>query len=395
MPIDLFRKLCRDAADMGVGEMLITGGEPLIRRDFQEIVSILKEHNIPWSLNTATCPTSEQQKAIAGYPPEFVAVSLDGPSHVHNSFRGHSDAFDLALSSISFFSGLAETEVCAGTTITSHNLSYFEDTLSIVRKSGADRWGIHLLIPEGKADGQKDLFPSAKRMRSLLEQVVKARQHFPVTMCDEIGYAGEWEPYVRDEAFFCAAGKAMCAVLPDGSIMPCSTMNPLHLQGNVIHDSLRSIWHNSFSAQRTFVIKGECSSCKDIHVCKSGCWLQRTHGTQCCKHLWSMPESLKTAAGIALCVSTLAGCKTDTHSPTKDNSHASSQTPIHSATNSMTPATFDAVPLMKSPLIMKGIYGSKAGHRRCKPPSDETPPPIEKKTIIEQGAEGDAVNRAP
>jgi radical SAM protein with 4Fe4S-binding SPASM domain len=293
MPLLLFEQLCQEAADLGVQEMLLTGGEPLGRSDLGEVVDCLRRHRLFWSLNTAVCPDELQQAAILRHPPGYVAVSLDGPADIHNVIRGSPAAFDQALDAIRFFSGIPGTTVCAGTTLTTRNLPHFEETSALVRTSGADRWGIHLLLPEGRAETRQDLYPSRSQLRTLLKNIALKRRVMPVSLCDELGFAGEWEPLVRDEAFFCAAGRAMCAVLPDGSVMPCSTLDPRHSQGNLNQTALADIWRNGFDAQRNFKPAGKCTGCPDLAVCRSGCWLQRVHGSQCFRSLWKIPDSFK------------------------------------------------------------------------------------------------------
>ncbi len=73
------------------------------------------------------------------------------------------------------------------------NLPHLEETFRLVQASGAQRWGVHLLLPEGRAKARRDLFPSAPQMRQLLKLVARKRREFPVALCDEMGYAGEWE----------------------------------------------------------------------------------------------------------------------------------------------------------------------------------------------------------
>lgn len=250
MELPLFQKVCRESAALGVREILVTGGEPLIRRDIGDLVDTLDDHDLFWSLNTACCPTPAQQRALLRHPPGFVAVSLDGPAAVHDAFRGRQGSQKDALSALRFFSEIPDTVVCAGTTLTTTNLPHLEETYAIVRASGAHRWGIHLLLPEGRAAERGDLFPSMRAMRTVLAFIAAKRAEFPVTLCDEMGHAGDWEPLVRDTPFICAAGRAMCAILPDGSVMPCSTLDPRHCEGNVATEPLELIWRERFVRQR-------------------------------------------------------------------------------------------------------------------------------------------------
>lgn len=360
MPVGTFDRLCAEAAALGVPEVLLTGGEPLAHSDLGAIVATLRRHSLSWSLNTACCPTPAQRTILSRHPPGYVAVSLDGPAAVHDAFRGRLGSHAAAMESLRWFASLGETTVCAGTTITTRNLDHLEDTFDIVRESGAHRWGIHLLLPEGRAGEDPSLFPTSRRMRGLLADIVRMRKRFPVSLCDEMGYAGEWEPLVRDEGFFCAAGRAMCAVLPDGSVMPCSTLDPRHCEGNLNAHSLATIWRTGFAAQRVPHREGKCARCTDWAVCGSGCWLQRVHGTQCFKHLWKIPDPLRAAAGIALCVGSLHGTRSAGADPAAAGPAGPNVSPAAGTVSTTATNAGDPNGTLR-PLVLKGIFASKSG----------------------------------
>jgi len=113
--------LVDQVADAGVEELLLTGGEPLSRRDLPRIVEHIGARGVSFSINTARLPLGETRRALERHPPEFVAVSLDGPARVHDEFRGMKGAFEEALESMRFFRSIG-SRVAAGTTVTKHNL---------------------------------------------------------------------------------------------------------------------------------------------------------------------------------------------------------------------------------------------------------------------------------
>ncbi len=211
-------------------------------------------------------------------------------------------AFDGAIESIVYFSELIPGCVAAGTTVTAANVESLPITFGVVVESGASMWGLHLLVPEGRAAYRPDLRLSSGQLKHLLRFVVEKRRHFPVTMADEIGYCGLWEPLVRNEPFFCGAGKAQCVVLPDGEVVPCTTMDRTTSAGNVLERTLRDIWENGFSDLRHWSPTGRCAACRYAAACEGGCWLQRRHGnSHCYREVWHVPEAL-TKAGIAVCL---------------------------------------------------------------------------------------------
>ncbi|MEI6218572.1 MAG: radical SAM protein, partial [bacterium] len=156
MPLSLFESVAQQVASLNVPELLLTGGEPLSHPEMPAIIESLRKHHISWTLNTAAMPDKAAKKAMESCPPSFVAVSLDGPALVHDSFRGLNGSHEAALESIHYFSGLADYGVAAGTTVTTMNFPYLEETFNIVLASGASSWGIHLLVPEGRARTRTD-----------------------------------------------------------------------------------------------------------------------------------------------------------------------------------------------------------------------------------------------
>jgi radical SAM protein with 4Fe4S-binding SPASM domain len=305
MPLPLLEKLIADVAGMGVGEFLLTGGEPLARREFPQIVERLRGAGVPWSLNTAAMPDAKCRAAMESYPPIYVAVSLDGPDEVHDRFRGRRGAQADALDSIAYFARLIPDGVAAGTTVTSRNFAHLAETFGIVVRSGASEWGLHLTVPEGRAAHRPELMLRPAQVRELLRFAASRRAHFPVNMADEMGYCGFWEALVRTQPFFCGAGRSHCVVLPDGEVVPCTTLDRTTSAGNIAERPLREIWADGFAAQRRWQPEKACKACRFASACEGGCWLQRRHGTQCFKPAWNLPPQVSRAAGVALAAAVL------------------------------------------------------------------------------------------
>ena len=302
-------------AALGVDEFLVTGGEPLARADLAEVIAYLDRKQVNWTLNTATLPSEALREAIAHHKPGFVAVSLDGPKPVHDAFRGKAGAYDEALEAIRFFKSLGGVRVCAGTTVTTRNYDHLDETFHLAVASGADQWGIHLLVPEGRAATRRDLFLSKTQLKRLIKFVARKRRYFRVEMADEIGYLGYLEPLVRDRPLVCGAGRTQCVVLPDGAVVPCTTLDRSCSAGNIHDRSLMDIWTEGFADLRAWQPMGKCSHCDYAIACKGGCWLQRKAGCQCFKDVWHVPGALKTAAGIAICLGSLVATPGEAATP--------------------------------------------------------------------------------
>ncbi len=306
MPLHTVKELINEVAEMGVEEFLVTGGEPLARNDLTEVIDYLGFRKQNWTLNTAVMPSECQMTALRENSPGFVAVSLDGPREIHDSVRGRKGAWEEAIEAIRFFRSLPGVRVCAGTTVTRANYPYLEETFHQVAASGAHQWGIHLLVPEGRAAYRKELFLSKRELKRLIKFVARKRQYFNVEMADEIGYLGGFEPLVRDFPLTCGAGRSQCVILPDGEVVPCTTLDRSFSAGNIHEKPLSEIWKEGFGKLREHEPEGECRKCIYYPACKSGCWLQRKSGKECFREVWHVPDSLKTAAGLTVCLGALA-----------------------------------------------------------------------------------------
>ncbi|MBN1959925.1 MAG: SPASM domain-containing protein [Deltaproteobacteria bacterium] len=303
MPLTVVLRLIDEIASLNVEEFLITGGEPLVREDLPEIIARLADRKIRYSLNTAIYPTPTQQQAFTRWPPAFVAVSIDGPEACHDSFRANRGALTAALRTIEFFSHLCP--VAAGTTVSTVNYKELDRTLGLVAQSGASSWGLHLLVAEGRAATRPELFLSHSQLKHLLAFIARRRSYFPVSLADEVGYCGDHEPLVRDDPLWCGAGRAQCVILPDGEVVPCTTLDHSESAGNIHRQSLRDIWEHGFSKLRQYTPEGKCRHCEYARACGGGCWLMRRHNTACFRDVWHMPGVLRTAAGVAACLGVL------------------------------------------------------------------------------------------
>ena len=89
----------RQAAEMGIGGILFTGGEPLLRDDFPEIYEGVYQYGFIISLYTnATLVTPEIMNLFRKYPPHKIGISIYGATpETYKTVCGSSSAFQKAI----------------------------------------------------------------------------------------------------------------------------------------------------------------------------------------------------------------------------------------------------------------------------------------------------------
>jgi Fe-coproporphyrin III synthase len=84
---------------LGVREVVLTGGEPLLHRGFEQICLFFRECGIRITLLTTGLLLSKRAAAVAAGVDQVI-VSIDGPEQVHNEVRRVNGAFQLIAKGI-------------------------------------------------------------------------------------------------------------------------------------------------------------------------------------------------------------------------------------------------------------------------------------------------------
>lgn len=253
--------------------LVLAGGEPLLRPDFAQIIERAHRLGIPWSLHTHGGWIDRHLDVFRRFPPLMVAVSLDGPNRYHDTFRGKAGSFEEAMRAIALLKQAGVKEVVAGTTVTRGNADLINDMLPMVMDSGADSWGLHLMTPEGRAEDNHHMLATPAQLRRVAVFARQMRTVFHIELDNEWGSAGEDDWFYRDDPYICGAGRFSCVVSATGELMPCTTTDASESAGNIRIKPLSQLWAEGFGRfrQRKDLLRGEVDDC----------WLQTRHGRSC------------------------------------------------------------------------------------------------------------------
>ena len=284
--------------------LVIAGGETLLRRDFNEIVAYAYQQGVPWAIHTHGGLVEKHLHTFEKYPPLMAAVSVDGPRAYHDDFRGKIGSYDAAVRAIEALKRIGVGEVVAGTTINRKNADLLADMIPEVLGSGADSWGFHLMTPEGRANENQDLLPTATQLRRVASLGRRLRSIFHVELDNEWGSAGDDDCFYRDAPFMCGAGRVTCVISATGELMPCTTTDIGESAGNVCETPLAELWAAGFERFRgtSDALRG------DIH----DCWLNTRHGVSCRKAAFTTnlyDDTLTQHNGATLVPMTIEGTR--------------------------------------------------------------------------------------
>jgi sulfatase maturation enzyme AslB (radical SAM superfamily) len=104
LSLEQLQKAISDAQDLGSSVIGITGGEPLLRNDLEEIIASIDDRSMPVMFTTGYKLTKERVKSLKQAGLEIPVISLDHyKGDIHDKGRRKKGIFDYALNAIKLF----------------------------------------------------------------------------------------------------------------------------------------------------------------------------------------------------------------------------------------------------------------------------------------------------
>ncbi len=263
--------------------VVLTGGEPLLRKDIELCGREIRKRGMRWGL-VSNGYLYDRQKHIALLNAGLGALtlSLDGLEVTHNWLRNSKNSFAKVEEAITLAASSSRLNFDVVTCVNKRNLEELPLILDYLIRKGVKAWRLFTIVPIGRAGNNQDLFLSDLQFKDLLDFISSKRKLKSIDVkfsCE--GYVGPYELDVRDSYFFCRAGINIGSVLTDGSISACPNIDRTFSQGNIYRDNFYEVWQSKFQPfrNRSWTKTGKCEKCSDYKDCQ-GNGLHNWHGTK-------------------------------------------------------------------------------------------------------------------
>ena len=301
--------------------IIISGGEPLMRKDLAEVGAALKQRGYPWGMVTNGLALTEKRfKELLAAGLRSIAISFDGLELDHNWLRQHPLAFEGATRAIKLAAqygvqhgskvqdgstlnntereALNNTEQAQSakrlvwdvvTCVNQRSIKQLDEMQHYLWSIGVRNWRLITIDPMGRATENPELILTPEQHRQVLEYIREKRKEGLHISYSCEGFMPDYEMEIRDHLFHCAAGVSIASILIDGSISACTSIRGKYYQGNIYKDDFWEVWENSFKPYRNrkWMQKIEpCKDCKLFRYCEGGgMHLRREDGTlMLCHH---------------------------------------------------------------------------------------------------------------
>ena len=211
----------------------LTGGEPLVRSDFWDIMKYAGAKHFSITLQTnGTLITRPAAKKLTKFPIFCVHISILGTAaDTHDTMTGHKGSFDKALKAASYLRA-NRIPVIFKVTVTKNNYREIDDIHRLAKKYDCDLVFSPVIYPRN--DG--NLIPLKFRLD---DSELKAFYHWVFKR-----FPAQAKPFKKGEyGPTCQFGQTDCCISPYGKVYPCVTV-PMEA-GDLRKQRFIAIWQNS------------------------------------------------------------------------------------------------------------------------------------------------------
>jgi radical SAM protein with 4Fe4S-binding SPASM domain len=288
----------RQLSDSGIPQVSLTGGEPLIRKDFLDIIDALLDHKITitqiYSNGLLVNDSLLSEFDKRGIKPEF-SLSFDGVG-CHDWLRGIVGAEKITVAAIRLLRS-REFPVSIETSLHANNLHSLDATLDLLAELGVRSWKTSPTSDSGNwikeggkynvtirqlYDAYLDFIPKYKAAGAPLSIMLGG-----FFMCNKGSdkYRIPCKKFDGTEKMMrqtiCPSARSTMYIGPDGRLLPCIPLAGLPLQEdlpsivetelcNALSDS-RYLSMIDTRLEDLLKVNGKCNACEHKLHCGGGC----------------------------------------------------------------------------------------------------------------------------
>ncbi|MDP2919692.1 MAG: radical SAM protein [Dehalococcoidia bacterium] len=306
-------KLIDQILEVGKPILILSGGEPLMRRDVCEIARYATDKGLRVVMGSnGTLIDDGMARGLKESGVMRIGISLDFPTpELQDSFRGKKGAFAAVMAGIES-ARRAGLEIQINSTVTRLNMSYLDKILDIALDVSAAAFHPFMLVPTGRGKGLETVELSPQQYEETLNWIYDRQQElgnrifFKPTDAPHYmrilkqrqkenptppvhggqpgghGHFGGGRPGPNTITRGCLAGTGFCFISHRGKVQGCGYLTAE--AGDIREKTFHEVWYESplFNTLRNLDnLKGKCGRCEYKRIC-GGCRARAYEATGDC-----------------------------------------------------------------------------------------------------------------
>lgn len=269
-------QLIDSIAELAPPMLVLTGGDPMMRRDLTELIRYASGKGLRVALSPAATPrllhADFAELRAAGI--SSLSLSLDGATAAtHDRFRGVPHTYERTLQA-AHAAKQAGIMLQINTTLSRTTLPEFPAFAELMRELQPDVWSIFVLVPTGRAEA--DELPTADELESVWKALLTLRKELPFAIKTTEGHhyrrvllqAARESDEAPRHLIPTRDGKGVLFISHTGDVQPSGFL-PVTL-GNVRTDDLTDLYRHHPTLQQLRnddALGGKCGKCEYRRVC--------------------------------------------------------------------------------------------------------------------------------
>lgn len=272
-----WRQVIAEAAELGVLQLHLSGGEPLQRRDLVDIVRFASGQGMYTNLVTSGLGLSSRRaELLRGAGLDHVQISIQADEGALSDRIAGLPSFERKLAAARLVKKLG-WPLTLNVVLHRHNIDRIGRILELAGELGADRIELANTQYYGWAQRNREALLPSRAQLERAEAVVRAAREHLLGQMEMIYVIPDY--YSRyPKPCMGGWGRRQLTVVPNGDVLPCPTAHTLPLpRVSVREHSLRWIWEQSPLFQRfrgTDWMPDPCRSCARRDLDFGGCRCQ-------------------------------------------------------------------------------------------------------------------------
>ena len=286
MTADEWIEMARQAARAGTVNLLITGGEPLLRPDFCEIWEGVYQQGFLITLYTnATLVTPKVMETLRRYPPHKIGVTIYGASpETYRKVCGDAAAFARTIAGIHQLQTLPSV-LEFRTTIIKDNYADADAIDELVQREFGKEFrvtqarmvtkavrGACADVESCRLDPEDNVRLAFRRGINLIKQYVGDRYDERILLLEHVNVSEDDAFQPRLTLFGCDAGMRDYVISWDGQLLGCQMLGVFHTDAR--GQGFHTAWERFPLEVKLPPVNNTCLSCKSRNICNC-CYASR------------------------------------------------------------------------------------------------------------------------
>jgi len=273
-----WKRVLTEAAELGVVQVHLSGGEPLVRQDLADLVAHARRQNLYTHLITSGMGADERRlRQLRDAGLDAVQISLQDSRPANSDWLAGMPSFEQKRRAVETARRL-DFPVTLNVVVHRHNLDTIEEIVALAAAWDVDRLELaHVQYAGWAFRNRAALLPRREQVECAAETVARAREWIgkrPAILHVLPDYFQQFP-----KACLNGWGRFFLTVGPDGTVLPCqSAREILGLQFPSVREaSLSEIWFDAPVFQRfrgTGWMPEPCRSCDRREIDFGGCRCQ-------------------------------------------------------------------------------------------------------------------------